>query len=159
MLSIFGGFLTVGAVMENQVMDLAAFKKLEKMPTKTELIATIARLLNQVWQDPACCCSLLCIAVPCIGVNMASAQRLHVLLMAFGVYLLLIIHVLRCRCQPRLLSASNRFLPRLPLASRLLLMVMTTRMPLYLTFSPRLSQSSRRDFAVLHCDYCYFNSV
>ena len=34
--------------MENQLLDLAAFKKLEKMPTKTELIATIARLLNQV---------------------------------------------------------------------------------------------------------------
>jgi len=37
-----------GAVMENQPMDLAAFKRLEKMPTKIELIATIARLLNQV---------------------------------------------------------------------------------------------------------------
>ena len=37
-----------GAAMENQLMDLAAFKRLEKMPTKIELIATIARLLNQV---------------------------------------------------------------------------------------------------------------
>ncbi|KAL3158811.1 Plastid ribosomal protein L10, imported to chloroplast, large ribosomal subunit [Trebouxia sp. C0010 RCD-2024] len=37
-----------GASMENQLMDLAAFKRLEKMPTKIELIATIARLLNQV---------------------------------------------------------------------------------------------------------------
>ena len=35
-------------------MDLAAFKRLEKMPTKIELIATIARLLNQVRQHPAC---------------------------------------------------------------------------------------------------------
>ena len=38
-----------GAVMEsNQFLDMAAFKKLEKMPTKLEMIATIARLLNQV---------------------------------------------------------------------------------------------------------------
>ncbi len=38
-----------GAVMEpNQLLDMAAFKKLEKMPTKLEMIATIARLLNQV---------------------------------------------------------------------------------------------------------------
>ena len=38
-----------GAVMEpNQLLDMAAFKKLEKMPTKIEMIATIARLLNQV---------------------------------------------------------------------------------------------------------------
>ncbi len=38
-----------GAVMEpNQFLDMAAFKKLEKMPTKIEMIATIARLLNQV---------------------------------------------------------------------------------------------------------------
>lgn len=34
-------------------MDLAAFKRLEKMPTKIELIATIARLLNQVYTLPA----------------------------------------------------------------------------------------------------------
>lgn len=34
--------------MDNRVLDMVAFKKLEKMPTKTELIATIARLLNQV---------------------------------------------------------------------------------------------------------------
>lgn len=33
-------------------MDLAAFKRLEKMPTKIELIATIARLLNQVYTLP-----------------------------------------------------------------------------------------------------------
>lgn len=37
-----------GAVMDNRLLDMVAFKKLEKMPTKTELIATIARLLNQV---------------------------------------------------------------------------------------------------------------
>lgn len=46
--------------MENQLMDLAAFKRLEKMPTKIELIATIARLLNQVWQHPACWYSFSC---------------------------------------------------------------------------------------------------
>ena len=34
--------------MENQLLDMVAFKKLEKMPTKLELIATIARLINQV---------------------------------------------------------------------------------------------------------------
>lgn len=37
-----------GCVMDNRVLDMVAFKKLEKMPTKTELIATIARLLNQI---------------------------------------------------------------------------------------------------------------
>lgn len=37
-----------GAVMEKQLLDMVGFKKLEKMPTKIELIATIARLLNQV---------------------------------------------------------------------------------------------------------------
>ena len=34
--------------MENKLLDVAAFKKLEKMPTKTELIATIARLIKMV---------------------------------------------------------------------------------------------------------------
>jgi len=37
-----------GAVMDDRLLDMVAFKKLEKMPTKIELIATIARLLNQV---------------------------------------------------------------------------------------------------------------
>ena len=36
--------------MEKQLLDMVGFKKLEKMPTKIELIATIARLLNQVRQ-------------------------------------------------------------------------------------------------------------
>ena len=47
-----------GAVMEpNQFLDMAAFKKLEKMPTKLEMIATIARLLNQVRNiELACAC-------------------------------------------------------------------------------------------------------
>ncbi len=47
-----------GAVMEpNQFLDMAAFKKLEKMPTKIEMIATIARLLNQVRNiELACAC-------------------------------------------------------------------------------------------------------
>ncbi len=47
-----------GAVMEpNQFLDMAAFKKLEKMPTKIEMIATIVRLLNQVRNiELACAC-------------------------------------------------------------------------------------------------------
>jgi len=40
--------------MENQLLDMVAFKKLEKMPTKLELIATIARLLNQVRRQSVC---------------------------------------------------------------------------------------------------------
>ena len=40
--------LSAGVVMDNRLLDMVAFKKLEKMPTKIELIATIARLLNQV---------------------------------------------------------------------------------------------------------------
>ena len=34
--------------MDGKLMDYAQVKKLEKMPTKLELIATIARLINQV---------------------------------------------------------------------------------------------------------------
>ncbi len=45
-----------GAVMEpNQFLDMAAFKKLEKMPTKLEMIATVARLLNQVRNEELSC--------------------------------------------------------------------------------------------------------
>ena len=41
----------------NQFLDMAAFKKLEKMPTKLEMIATIARLLNQVRNmELSCAC-------------------------------------------------------------------------------------------------------
>ena len=34
--------------MENKLLDMAAFKKLEKMPTKIEMIATIAGLIKKV---------------------------------------------------------------------------------------------------------------
>jgi predicted house-cleaning noncanonical NTP pyrophosphatase (MazG superfamily) len=34
--------------MDGQLLDYVAVKNLEKMPTKLELIATIARLINQV---------------------------------------------------------------------------------------------------------------
>ncbi|KAL4420085.1 hypothetical protein ABPG77_004350 [Micractinium sp. CCAP 211/92] len=37
-----------GGVMDGKLMDYLEVKKLEKMPTKLELIATIARLINQV---------------------------------------------------------------------------------------------------------------
>ena len=41
--------------MEKQLLDMVGFKKLEKMPTKIELIATIARLLNQVRHHKRSC--------------------------------------------------------------------------------------------------------
>jgi large subunit ribosomal protein L10 len=37
-----------GGCMDGQLLDYVAVKNLEKMPTKLELIATIARLINQV---------------------------------------------------------------------------------------------------------------
>ncbi|PRW56141.1 50S ribosomal L10 [Chlorella sorokiniana] len=37
-----------GGVMDGKLMDYLEVKKLEKLPTKLELIATIARLINQV---------------------------------------------------------------------------------------------------------------
>lgn len=37
-----------GGVMDGKAIDYLAVKSLEKMPTKLELIATIARLINQV---------------------------------------------------------------------------------------------------------------
>ena len=40
--------LPAGAVLDGQDLDLDAFKKLEKMPTRLELIATIAGLIKQV---------------------------------------------------------------------------------------------------------------
>lgn len=54
----------------NQLLDVAAFKKLEKMPTKQALMATVARLLNQVTvlrlplaYVPAHCSFLVCVSV------------------------------------------------------------------------------------------------
>jgi hypothetical protein len=37
-----------GAVFDGQALDYAGVMKLEKMPTKLELIATVARLIKQV---------------------------------------------------------------------------------------------------------------
>lgn len=37
-----------GAVLDGKVLDYAGVLRLEKMPTKLELIATIARLIKQV---------------------------------------------------------------------------------------------------------------
>ena len=34
--------------MSNKLLDMVAFKKLEKMPTKQEIFTTLARLLKQV---------------------------------------------------------------------------------------------------------------
>ena len=40
--------MLAGAIMDNKLLDPVAFKRLEKMPSKLELIATIAFLINQV---------------------------------------------------------------------------------------------------------------
>lgn len=131
--------------MDNQLMDLAAFKRLEKMPTKIELIATIARLLNQVYILPALHAFS---AVHCIDTTVAVCKS--VATWTFWSALVVQGCAVRYRCQPRLRSASNRSQPRLYMVSRLLLTVMTTRMLLYLTSSPSPPQSSRRNFACLH---------
>ena len=49
-----------GAVMGDKLLDMVAFKKLEKMPTKTEIFTTLARLLKQVSTvfPPAICVEL-----------------------------------------------------------------------------------------------------
>ena len=61
---------SAGAVMEpNQFLDMAAFKKLEKMPTKIEMIATIARLLNQVRKIELSCA--------CVHSSVSSFALLH----------------------------------------------------------------------------------
>ena len=41
-----------GAVFDGQALDYAGVMKLEKMPTKLELIATVARLIKQVRPEP-----------------------------------------------------------------------------------------------------------
>ena len=138
---------SAGAVMEpNQLLDMAAFKKLEKMPTKIEMIATIARLLNQVRHYHF----LVTCWLPATVLAYVHAMQLKIACSrgTLGKTCLLLQNMTGCnvwpdqlcRCQPSLQSASSRSPPSWRMVSRLLLKAMRTKKPSCLTSSPSQQQ-------------------
>ena len=124
--------------MDDRLLDMVAFKKLEKMPTKIELIATIARLLNQVFR----CCSIKHASLYCLHVNCSWFKHSveHYGWSCCGRVAFCQTGLTRvfslCRSPPSLQSASNKCLPSLRMVSRRLLTVMKTRRLWSLTSFP-----------------------